>query len=236
MLVTVSRRWHRARGDADDADHALEQGALAGAIGPDHRDHLARIGADGDVVDHRVAAVAGRDATARSGSPGSDLIRQGRPPRPPACPRSCPMVPSASTAPSAMHHTGSQNSSMMDSSCSTMRMVMPSAQSATSSLPIRRARRGCTPGHGLVEQQHPRLRHQRPHDLHQPPLPAAEIPGVAVRQRRAGRTARASSAARSIDSALLSPASTAAPPGHREASLPGCPGPRTPGSPSPSAA
>src|SRR5215468_4083493 len=31
------------------------------------------------------------------------------------------------------------------------------------------------PGHGLVEQQHPWLRHERSHDLHQPPLPAGQI-------------------------------------------------------------
>src|SRR5215472_7511898 len=36
------------------------------------------------------------------------------------------------------------------------------------------------PGHGLVEQQHPRFRHERAHDLHQPPLAPAQIPRVVV--------------------------------------------------------
>src|SRR6266702_4697004 len=34
--------------------------------------------------------------------------------------------------------------------------------------------------HRLVEQEHPRLGHQCAHDLHQPALAAAEVPGVAV--------------------------------------------------------
>ena len=58
------------------------------------------------------------------------------------------MVPSARTVPSAITTTGSQNSSMMASSCSTMRIVIPSLHSVTSSLPIRRARLGWTPAIG----------------------------------------------------------------------------------------
>ena len=50
--------------------------------------------------------------------------------------RKAAIVPVASTVPSAITITGSQNSSMMASSCSTMRMVIPSAHRPSSWVPI----------------------------------------------------------------------------------------------------
>src|ERR1700726_2944874 len=39
---------------------------------------------------------------------------------------------------------------------------------------------GVHAGHRLPEQQHPPVGHERAHDFHEPPLPAAQVPGVAV--------------------------------------------------------
>ena len=95
-------------------------------------------------------------------------------------------------APSAITITGSQNSSMIASSCSTISdgHARP-RQSATSSSPIRRARFGCTPAIGSSSSSTCGLGHQRAHDLHQPALAAAEVAGVAVGVAPRGRTGRA---------------------------------------------
>ena len=55
--------------------------------------------------------------------------------------------------------------------------------------------------HRLVEQQHPRLGHQRAHDLDQPALAAAEVAGVAVGVGSRGRTGSSRACALAIAAA-----------------------------------
>ena len=69
------------------ADDHSEQRRLPAAVGPEHRDALARTSAEGDALEHRPGAVAGREAT------GADELVVGHSPeiahpcRPPVKPR-----------------------------------------------------------------------------------------------------------------------------------------------------
>ena len=141
------------------------------------------------------------------------------------------MVPSARTAPSAITTTGSQNSSMMASSCSTMRIVIPSAQRRPARCRSAGPGSGWTPAIGSSRSSIVGLGHQRPHDLDQPALAAAQVTGVVIGellqaeplQDRFGPGDRG---------APRQPASTACPSRAPRNVSPRLPGPRTAGSPS----
>src|ERR1035437_5604421 len=103
--------------DLDEPDDALQQRALARAVWPHDRHHLARLDGDRYAVDDRASLV-----------PGGQIDG----PQPNSLARSAAIVPSARTPPSAITITGSQNSSMIESSCSTMITVIPASVNATS--------------------------------------------------------------------------------------------------------
>ena len=112
------------------------------------------------------------------------LSRQGRPPPPRRWSAAPPSSPRRGRGPPPSRSTGSQNSSMIDSSCSTMTTVMPGlAERDQLHADLVRETR-VDAGHRLVEQQHLGVGHQRPHDLDEPALAAAQVAGVAVGERR----------------------------------------------------
>ena len=121
--------------------------------------------------------------SARICRPPRALSRQGRPPRPRPARAAGPSCPRPARCPSAITITGSQNSSMIASSCSTISTVMPSRLRATEHVADPAGQLGMHAGHRLVEQQQLRVGHQRPHDLDEPPLPAAQVAGVLAGQR-----------------------------------------------------
>ncbi len=72
---------------------------------------------------------------------------------------------------------------MIASSCSTIRMVIPSRHSGDQLVADPPGKLGVDSGHRLVQQQQLGIGHQRSHDLDQPALAAAEVAGVLVGER-----------------------------------------------------
>ena len=196
------RRGARSRPSrgVQQAEDRLDQGRLAGAVGPDDVTISPSRDVDRDAVeDVDLGHVAGDDALGASTasrcarSPGRSAISSasGRPParrrgrrRSRAWSRRTSSgSPSAITRPSAITITRSEWFITTSMSCSMNRKVTPSSARSRCMWSSRRRAEGRVDArHRLVEQQEARLGHQRPRELEQLALAAGERARVVVRE------------------------------------------------------